>query len=62
MIQIGDCTVESGWTFKEKTSIQISPPGCMDMDITASNDKVSLRVVIKGVCQNSDSSAFEQAL
>lgn len=54
--------VEDGWTHKGKSSMQISPPGRVDADTTVSNDEGSMRVVVIGVCQNSDASAFQKAL
>ena len=54
--------VEDGFTLKGYSSMQISPPGVVDMDTTTSNDEVSMRVVVKGSCQSSDASAFQKAL
>ena len=53
---------EDGLTLKGYSSMQISPPGGVDMDTTTSNDEVSMRVVVKGSCQSSDASAFQKAL
>ena len=54
--------VEDGLTHKGYSSMQISPPGVVDMDTTTSNDEVSMRVVVKGSCQSSAASAFQKAL
>ena len=54
--------VEVGFTLKGYSSMQISPPGVVDMDTTTSNDEVSMRVVVKGSCQSSAASAFQKAL
>ncbi|WP_186537667.1 hypothetical protein [Synechococcus sp. BIOS-E4-1] len=54
--------VEDGFTLKGYSSMQISPPGVVDMDTTTSNDEVSMRVVVKGSCQSSAASAFQKAL
>ena len=54
--------VENGVTSVGKAYIEFSPPGVFSMEYTASEDDISLKMVMTGTCQNTDRETAEKAM
>ena len=54
--------VENGVTSVGKAFIEFSPPGVVNMEYTASEDDISLKMVMTGNCQNTDSGTAEKGM
>ena len=54
--------VENGVTSVGKAFIEFSPPGVFSMEFTASEDDISVKMVMKGTCQNTDRETAEKGM
>ena len=54
--------VENGVTVVGKALIEISPPGVFNMQYTASQGDILLKMVMTGTCQNTDRETAEKGM
>ncbi len=54
--------VENGVTSEGKAFVEFSPPGVFGMEYTASEDDISLKMVVTGTCQNTDRETAEKGM